>query len=95
MGTVDGIEGLMVFRHIDFQPMSVPFNSPVIFGLYDNNIEPTGVTSVLYIFLFLHIIMLPIAIAASIIAGLYPLAIVDGVVFLLLFIVWWVLRKKR
>ena len=47
----------------------------------------------LYIFLFLHIIMLPVAIVASVIAGLYPLAIVDGIVFLLLFIVWWVLRR--
>ena len=75
--------------------ISGPFNPSVIFGLYDRSTEPTGVTSVIYIFLFLHIVMLPIAIAASVIAGLYPLAIVDGVVFFALFIVWWVLRKKR
>ena len=47
-----------------------------------------------YILLFLHFIALPGIIIYSLIVGRVDLAAVNGVAFLLLFVVWAVLRKK-
>lgn len=38
-------------------------------------------------FVILHLLVLPIVIVAALVTGLYPIAIVDGVVFFMLFAV--------
>ena len=48
----------------------------------------------LYIILFLHFICLPAAVIAAALTGLYGIAIVDGIAFLILFGVWTALWKK-
>ena len=47
-----------------------------------------------YILLFLHFIALPAVIIYALIMGQFSLAAVNGAIFLLLFIVWAVFRKK-
>ena len=48
----------------------------------------------LYLFIFLHLIALPATIIAAVIMELYTFAIIDGIVFLLLFAVWFILRRR-
>ena len=48
----------------------------------------------LYLFLFLHIICLPATIIGALVMGLYAFAVIDGIVFLLLFVVWIILGRK-
>lgn len=38
-------------------------------------------------FIILHLLVLPIVIVAALVTGLYPIAIVDGIVFFMLFAV--------
>jgi len=45
-------------------------------------------------FVILHLLALPIVIIAALIAGLYPIAIVDGLVFLMLFAVERLILEK-
>lgn len=45
-------------------------------------------------FVILHLLALPIVIIAALIAGLYPIAIVDGLVFLMLFAVEKLILEK-
>ena len=47
-----------------------------------------------YLLLFLHFIALPAVIIYALIMGEFALAAVNGAVFLLLFIVWKILKKK-
>ena len=47
-----------------------------------------------WLILFLHFIALPGVIIAALLNGLYPLAIVNGVAFALMFVVWYVFRDK-
>jgi len=48
----------------------------------------------LYLFLFLHIICLPVTIIGAWMMGLHAFAVIDGIVFLLLFVVWIILGRK-
>ena len=48
----------------------------------------------IYLFLILHFVALPVTIIAALVEGLYAHAVVNGLVFLLLFAVWAIWRKK-
>ena len=47
-----------------------------------------------YVLFFLHLVGLPLAIIISILTKTYELAIVNGIAFLFMFWLWWMLRKK-
>lgn len=47
-----------------------------------------------YLLLFLHFVALPAVIIYALVMGEFALAAVNGIVFLLLFVLWAVLKKK-
>ena len=83
--------------YINTQLKPIAYNPAVKIGIYDMHtvFKEWTWNHVLYILLFLHFVCLPAAIVASIIAGLYGIAITDGIAFLVLLGIWAVLWKKQ
>jgi len=82
------------YFNIQLKPIS--HNATVKIGIYDSitAFKEWTWNHVLYILLFLHLICLPMAIIAAAVVGLYGIAIVDGIAFLILLGVWAALWKK-
>ena len=82
--------------YINTQLKPTSHNPAVKIGLYDSitAFKEWTWNHVLYILLFLHLICLPMAVIAAVVVGLYGIAIVDGVAFLILLGVWAALWKK-